>query len=120
MPIIKSAVKRVRQTKSATARNNVARRRLKDAKTQLEAALESSAKKDLMTLLSKLQSQLDLAVKKSLMHKNKAARLKQHYAARVKQAGGKPAQAIKKAAKKAKPAPKKTAAKTKKASPAKR
>lgn len=116
MPIIKSAAKRVRQTKSATARNNVARRRLKDAKTQLEATLESSSKKDLMPLLSKLQSQVDLAVKKNLMHKNKAARLKQHYAARVKQAGAKPVAA----AKKAKPAPKKTAAKSKKASTTKR
>ena len=109
MPIIKSAIKRVRQTKSATARNNVVRRRLKDAQRQLDSALTSDTKKDLPKLMSELQSQLDTAVKKHLLHKNNAARTKQRYSAMVKAAGVKvpaPIKKVKKPAAKKKPASK--------------
>jgi len=102
MPIIKSAIKRVRQTKSATARNNVVRRRLKDSQRQLDAALASGSKKDLTAFMSKLQSQLDTAVKKNILHKNNAARTKRRYSALVKEAGAKPAAAAKKTKKPAK------------------
>lgn len=108
MPIIKSAVKRVRQTKTRTARNNIARRQLKEAVRELDAALSSNDKKNLPSLLSKLQGKLDMAVKKNLMHKNKAARIKKRYASLVKEAGG---QASSKKTKKA--GTKKTASKSK-------
>lgn len=111
MPIIKSAIKRVRQTKSATARNNVVRRRLKDAQRQLDSALASDNKKDLPKLMSRLQSQLDTAVKKHLLHKNNAARTKQRYSAKVKAAGAKVSAPVKKAKK---PAAKKPTSKAKK------
>lgn len=111
MPIIKSAIKRVRQTKLATARNNVVRRHLKEAKAQLDSALASGSKKDLPQLMSKLQSQLDIAVKKNLLHKNNAARTKQRYSAMVKAAGAKVPAPVKKAKK---PATKKPASKAKK------
>ena len=111
MPIIKSAIKRVRQTKSATARNNVVKRRLKDAQRQIDSALASGSKKDLPQLMSKLQSQLDTAVKKHLLHKNNAARTKQRYSAMVKAAGAKVPAPIKKVKK---PVSKKPASKAKK------
>jgi len=111
MPIIKSAIKRARQTKGHTVRNTAVKRRLKDATKALDTALASNSTKDLPALLSRVQSQLDTSVKKHLIHKNKAARLKSQYAAATKVAGGKttkPAARAKKAAPKTKPRAKTT------------
>ena len=93
MPIIQSAAKRARQTKRRTAQNSVVKRRLKEAERNLEAALNLSNKKDLAGLFSVFQSNLDTAVKKHLIHKNKAARAKQRYSALIKQAGATPVKA---------------------------
>jgi small subunit ribosomal protein S20 len=106
MPIIKSAKKRVRVARRAAVRNSKTKRNLK-------SALKLFAKKPSTKALSEAQSTLDKAVKKGVVHKNKAARLKRQAAKRAKAAGVKPAKA---AAKKAAPtakkaAPKKTAAK---------
>lgn len=103
MPIIKSAVKRVRQTKSRTIRNAAVKRNLKTATRALDAALAANSRKNLHSLLSNVQSQLDISVKKHLIHKNKAARVVRHYAAAVKSAGGSPIKTTK---------PRKTATKT--------
>lgn len=108
MPIIKSAIKRVRQTAVRTARNNITKRSLKQARRALDAGLATKGSKNLSELLSTVQAQLDTAVKKNLLHKNQAARLKARYAKAVKAAGAKP---VKKAAKASKPAAKKAAAK---------
>jgi ribosomal protein S20 len=112
MPIIKSAKKRVRVATKAAVRNSKTKRVLK-------AALKLFAKKADRASHSSAQSALDKAVKKGVLHKNKAARAKKQLAARAKAAGAKaPAAkpAVKKAAAKkvtkAKaPAAKKTAAK---------
>ena len=93
MPIIQSAAKRARQTKRRTAQNSVVKRRLKEAERNLEGALAAKSKKDLTSLFSKFQSNLDTAVKKNLIHKNKAARAKQRYSALIKQAGATPTKA---------------------------
>lgn len=107
MPIIKSAKKRVRTAKKATIRNNKARRGLKNA-------LNVFAKKPSASLHSAAQSKLDKAVKRGIIHKNKAARLKKQAAAKAKAAGvkftAKKAVAVKKTVAK-KPAAKKTAKK---------
>ena len=100
MPIIKSAKKRVRTTKKATVRNSKSKRSLK-------SALKLFSKNPSAKSQSAAQSQLDKAVKKGLVHKNKAARLKKQTAAKAKAAGVKPTKAV---AKKAAPA-KKTAVK---------
>jgi ribosomal protein S20 len=110
MPIIKSAKKRVRVARKATARNRKTKRSLK-------SALKVFSAKPASTAQSKAQSELDKAVKKGVIHKNKAARQKKRLAAQAKAAGVKPAKkaaakapAKKPAAKKApakKPAPKK-------------
>lgn len=105
MPIIKSAKKRVRTTKKATIRNSKTKRSLKDAFkifTKSPSAKSHSA----------AQSKLDKAVKKGLVHKNKAARLKKQASAKAKAAGVKPTKAVKKTvAPVKKAAPKKTVAK---------
>ena len=100
MPIIKSAKKRVRVARKASVRNSKTRRNLR-------SALKLFAKSPSAKSHSSAQSNLDKAVKKGVVHKNKASRLKKQAAARAKAAGVKPAKA---AAKKAAPA-KKSAAK---------
>jgi ribosomal protein S20 len=114
MPIIKSAKKRVRTARKAATRNSKTRRGLKDA-------LKTFTRKPAAIALSEAQSELDKAVKKGVIHKNKAARLKKRAAAKAKAAGVKPGKA---AAKKtiAKPAAKKAPAKkpTAKKTPAKK
>ena len=105
MPIIKSAKKRVKVARKAAIRNSKTKRNLK-------TAIKSFTKKPAADSHSAAQSNLDKAVKKGLMHKNKAARLKKQLAAKAKASGVKPA-----AAKKAAPA---KPAVAKKAAPAKK
>ena len=80
MPIIKSAVKRMRQTAKRRERNVGIKKDIKGAVKAFVA--EPSAKS-----LSKAQSELDKAVKKGLIKKNTAARRKASLAAAVKKAG---------------------------------
>lgn len=105
MPIIKSAKKRVRTAKKATVRNNKTRRSLKNA-------LNIFAKSPSAKSHSAAQSKLDKAVKRGLIHKNKAARLKKQAAAKAKAAGVKHT-ATKKSVVAKKPVAKKTVSKKK-------
>ncbi|MFH1561311.1 MAG: 30S ribosomal protein S20 [Patescibacteria group bacterium] len=70
MPIIKSAHKALRQTKTKTVFN----RRLKDA---AKKAISTFKKSPSQEKLSKVFSALDKAHKRNLIHKNKIARTKQ-------------------------------------------
>lgn len=110
MPIIKSAKKRVKTAKLATIRNSKTKRTLKNAMNIFSK--NPSAKSH-----SAAQSKLDKAVKKGLVHKNKAARLKKQASAKAKAAGVKHTASKKVAAPKKvaakKPAAKKTIAKKK-------
>lgn len=105
MPLIKSAKKRVRTAKKAAVRNSKSKRSLK-------SALKVFGKKPTAKSHSHAQSNLDKAVKKGLVHKNKAARTKRKLAAHAKASGVKHTAAVKKAAPK-KPAAKKAPAKKK-------
>ena len=80
MPIIKSAVKRMRQTAKRRERNVGIKKDIKGAVKAFVA--EPSAKS-----LSKAQSELDKAVKKGLIKKNTAARRKASLAAAAKKTG---------------------------------
>ena len=114
MPIIKSAIKRAKQTLKRRERNISIK---KDIKTAVKAfTAEPSAK-----TLAAAQSEIDTAVKKGLIKKNTAARRKSALSKIAKKAGvtlevakkpaAKPATAKKTAAKKApakKPAAKKS------------
>ena len=89
MPIIKSAKKRVRQAKKAAVRNSKTRRALRDALKSLQASIDNKDSKKLSDAQKKVQSAIDTAVKKGLIHKNKAARQKKQLAARAKAGGAK-------------------------------
>lgn len=101
MPIIKSAKKRVRVATKAAARNSKTKR-------VLRSALKLFARKTSVAAHSSAQSAIDKAMKKGVVHKNKAARMKKQLAAQAKAAGTKH-EATKKAA--TKPAAKKAPAK---------
>ena len=120
MPIIKSAIKRMKQTAVRRERNVATKR---DVKSAVKAFLAKPTAKG----LSAAQSEIDTAVKKNILTKNTAARRKANLARTAKEAGvklettkkaSKPTTAKKPAAKKpatkataAKKAPAKTAAK---------
>lgn len=99
MPIIKSAKKRIKVANKATARNRKTKRSVKSAIKELQASLLSDKKKA-NELIAKAQSELDTAVKKGVIHKNKASRKKARLAKISKEAGVKP---TKSASKKASP-----------------
>lgn len=110
MPIIKSAKKRVRVNRKAAVRNSKTKRSLK-------TALKAFTVKPSADRHAAAQSNVDKMLKKGLVHKNKAARMKKRLAAQAKAANVKPGAAKKtttKATAKAaakKPAAKKPAAK---------
>jgi small subunit ribosomal protein S20 len=107
MPIIKSAKKRVRTTRKATVRNSKTKRGLREA-------FKIFGKSPSAASHSSIQSNLDKAAKKGVIHKNKAARLKSQAAKKAKVAGIKPAKVVaKKTTPAKKVAPKKTATKKK-------
>ncbi len=102
MPIIKSAIKRAKQTLKRRERNIGIK---KDVKTAVKAFIAAPSAKTLATA----QSEIDTAVKKGLIKKNTAARRKSTLSKIAKKAGVKLETAAKKPAVKATPA-KKTAA----------
>ena len=98
MPIIKSAIKRMKQTIKRNERNVGIKREIKDATKSFLAKPSSEG-------LSKAHSELDTAVKKGLLKKNTVARRKSQLAKVAKDAGVKLAPAKKAAAPKAVIAP---------------
>ncbi len=96
MPIIKSAKKRVRVTRKATTRNVRTKRNVRTAMKTFDSKPTSNS-------VSDAQKALDIAVKKGVIHKNKAARQKSRLSAQAKAAGIK---LTKKTATKATPAKK--------------
>lgn len=80
MPIIKSAIKRAKQTVRRRDRNVATKRDVKEA-------LKAFTAKPSAATLSKLQSEVDTAVKKNVLNKNTAARRKAGYAKIAKEAG---------------------------------
>lgn len=128
MPIIKSAIKRARQTDKRRAKNV-------EIKKAIKAAEKAFAVKATPETLKKVQGEYDKALKKGLMKKNTVARRKANVYAKAKQAGVKMSTTKKAAAPKAtakpaakpvtktvakKPAAKKPATSTKKAPAAKK
>jgi ribosomal protein S20 len=104
MPIIKSAIKRMKQTAKRRERNVGIKR---DIKTAVKAFMSKPSSDG----LSAAQSEIDTAVKKGLIKKNTASRRKSNLAKVAKEAGVKPAAKAKKPAAKAPVAAKKPAAK---------
>lgn len=116
MPIIKSAIKRMKQTIKRRERNVGIKRDIKSAVKAFHAKPSSET-------LSQAHSELDTAVKKKLLKKNTVSRRKSQLAKVAKEAGvklapTKPKAATPKTAAKPKPAAKKVASTT--AAPAKK
>ncbi|MCA9344293.1 30S ribosomal protein S20 [Candidatus Saccharibacteria bacterium] len=106
MPIIKSAKKRMRTANKAAVRNSKVKRSMRESYKKFQTTFSG---KDASDAISKI----DLAVKKGIIHKNKAARKKAQIAAQGKQNKTKivSAKSTKPTTKSAKPATKKTTAK---------
>lgn len=85
MPIIKSAKKRVRVSAKATIRNNRTKRDMKEAIKTFQAALSKKGTK-LEEAHRRAVSAIDVAAKKNVIHKNKAARKKSQLHEALKQA----------------------------------
>jgi small subunit ribosomal protein S20 len=110
MPIIKSAMKRVRQEEKRRARNSATKRRIKAATKSTLSHVATADVKAAQTDLTTAISLLDKAVKKGTLHKNTAARRKskltRSYNTVAKEAYGTTTATKKPAAKKAAPAKK--------------
>ena len=76
MPVIKSAQKRMRQEARRRERNQNTKRTMRSEVKALENAIAANDKKAVEKHLPSAFSALDTAVKKHLIHKNKAARKK--------------------------------------------
>ncbi|MBX4188680.1 30S ribosomal protein S20 [Candidatus Saccharibacteria bacterium] len=118
MPIIKSAKKRVKVAAKARSRNIRTKRSMREALKAFDKAVEGGKAADIQKAQQEAVSAIDIAAKKNVIHKNKAARQKSALSARAKTAGSKPAKATaakktlaKKPAAAKKPVAKKTAAK---------
>ena len=84
MPIIKSAKKRVRQNAVKKVRNEKFKRSLREEIKTLDKAIADGKKAEAAKQLPKVYSAIDTALKKNLIHKNKAARKKSQLNSRVK------------------------------------
>jgi ribosomal protein S20 len=80
MPIIKSAIKRVRQTERRTARNVIRKRFLKVTLKNFITLIEEKKFEEAAKLLPAVQKNIDLTVKNNLWHAHKGARIKSQYA----------------------------------------
>ena len=88
MPIIKSAVKRAKQSLVRRSRNLQVKRAVKHDIAELNAAVAAGQPEDIQTKLSAAYSEIDRAVKKHTLHKNTAARRKSQLAHSVAKALG--------------------------------
>ena len=85
MPIIQSAKKRIRVSSRQHVANLRTKRAMKDAIKQYNTAV--ATKKVTTEMLRSAQSEIDTAVKKGVLSKNKASRMKRKLHAEAKAAG---------------------------------
>ncbi|HCM51935.1 TPA: 30S ribosomal protein S20 [Candidatus Saccharibacteria bacterium] len=91
MPIIKSAKKRVKIAAKANIRNTKTRQQLRDTFKAFKLALESGKTEAISKAQHAAVSAIDIAAKKNVIHRNKAARKKSQLATMAKAIGVKPA-----------------------------
>lgn len=75
MPIIKSAKKRARQSLVHYARNQISRKQLHSASKLLDNAVKAKSAEKVSKSLLHYQSNIDKAVKKNLISKQKASKM---------------------------------------------
>ncbi|HTB48761.1 MAG TPA: 30S ribosomal protein S20 [Verrucomicrobiae bacterium] len=88
MPIIKSAIKRAKQSLVRRSRNLQVKRAVKLDINSVSVALADGDAKDIQAKLNEAYSEIDRAVKKGTLHKNTAARRKSVLAHAVAKASG--------------------------------
>ena len=109
MPIIKSAKKRVKVAAKARSRNLHTKRQVRETLKAFAVALESGKPAEVAKTQNAAIRALDIAAKKNVIHKNKAARFKSNLAKQLKSAGIKPSKATAKKVVAKKTSTKKTA-----------
>ncbi|MGH9405141.1 MAG: 30S ribosomal protein S20 [Terriglobia bacterium] len=72
----KSALKRIKQTATKSARNRAHRSRLRNQLKQLRAALDAKDKAAVQTLTPSVFALIDHSCRKGVLHRNTAARYK--------------------------------------------
>src|SRR3990167_1030975 len=90
MPIIKSAKKRVKVAAKAQARNQRTKRQLRDSLKNYAKALETGKAAEINKAQAAAYQALDIAAKKAVIHRNKAARFKSKLAKQANAKGIKP------------------------------
>ena len=76
MPIIKSAIKRVKQAKARTARNRHYREHMKAMIKLMIGYVQKNDSENAKKILPKVMKVIDTCAKKNILHKNNAARKK--------------------------------------------
>ena len=76
MPIIKSAIKRVKQEDKRRKRNLITARQYKSLVKQFETLITDGKKEEAKTLFPAMQKAIDMASKKNIIHKNNASNKK--------------------------------------------
>ena len=107
MPVIKSAIKKMRQDKKREKAND-------DFRAKLEQSIRNAKKTKSAKAVVEATSLVDRAAKNNILHKNKAARLKSQLAKVAKPAATKTSKPAATKAKAAKPAAKKATKSTSK------
>lgn len=87
MPIIQSAIKRMRQEKTRRARNAVTKRNYKSLVKEFELLVSEKKTEEAAKLFPQVQKAIDLAAKKNILHKNTAARKKSNLSKMIAKSG---------------------------------
>ncbi len=80
MPIIKSAIKRMKQNRVRQDRRKPVKTYMKTMIRKMEDAAKSGKKDELTKLLPETYKAIDMAAKQNIIHKKNAARKKSHMA----------------------------------------
>ena len=84
MPIIKSAIKRMRQAEKRRQHNAIYRKKYKSAVKETRELVGEKKKEEAGKKLIVATKALDKAAKKNIIHKNKASRLKSNLSKAIK------------------------------------
>jgi len=87
MPIIKSAIKRVRKTKRQTQHNLISKNKFKSLIKEFLALVKEKKIEEAAKIFPQVQKAIDLAVKKNLIHANNGARKKSNLSKLIAKSG---------------------------------
>ena len=80
MPIIQSAIKRMRQARVRQDRRKPAKTYMKTMLTKIEEAVKAGKKAEALKMLPEAYKAIDMAAKRSIIHKKNAAHKKSRMA----------------------------------------